>query len=89
MNLSLEEILSLLKIFHKSQFSTNITSPKNLFMNQFHIFQPRILLQVEIHKREAAELRLTVENLEKDNLEIMSELFECKIEDLKVSRFVE
>jgi hypothetical protein len=47
------------------------------------------LLQVEIHKREAAELRLTVENLEKDNLEIMSELFECKIEDLKVSRFVE
>ena len=41
MNLSLEEILSLLKIFHKSQFSTNITSPKNLFMNQFHIFQPR------------------------------------------------
>ncbi|KAL5010357.1 hypothetical protein ScPMuIL_012662 [Solemya velum] len=42
--------------------------------------------EVEIHKRDVADLRQTVEDLEKGNLDIMSELFECKIEDLKISR---
>ncbi|XP_064628147.1 coiled-coil domain-containing protein 83-like [Lineus longissimus] len=39
-----------------------------------------------IHKREYDELLSNVENLEKRNLEIMSELFDCKIDDLKISR---
>ena len=44
--------------------------------------------QVEIHKREADELMETVEELERANLEVMSELFECTVEDLKISRQV-
>ncbi|XP_060063304.1 coiled-coil domain-containing protein 83-like [Ylistrum balloti] len=42
--------------------------------------------EVEIHKAESAELRKEVEDLEKANLLVMADLFECKIEDLKVSR---
>lgn len=43
---------------------------------------------MQIHKTEAADLRQEVEDLERDNLVIMADLFECKIEDLKVSRYV-
>ncbi|XP_074649909.1 coiled-coil domain-containing protein 83-like [Tubulanus polymorphus] len=39
-----------------------------------------------IHRRDYDELRVIVEELERRNLEIMSELFECKVEDLKISR---
>ncbi|XP_033741617.1 coiled-coil domain-containing protein 83-like [Pecten maximus] len=42
--------------------------------------------EVEIHKAESADLRKEVEELEKANLLVMADLFECKIEDLKVSR---
>ena len=44
--------------------------------------------EVELHKEEVVELKTTVEELERINLEIMSELFECKVEDLKISRYV-
>jgi len=44
--------------------------------------------QVLIHRRETDDLRLTVEDIERGNLEIMADLFECKIEDLKISRLV-
>ena len=39
-----------------------------------------------IHKREVDALMSTVEELERENLLMMSELFECNIEDLKISR---
>ncbi|XP_052807568.1 coiled-coil domain-containing protein 83-like isoform X3 [Mya arenaria] len=42
--------------------------------------------EVEIHRRETDDLRYEVEDMERGNLEIMAELFECKIEDLKISR---
>ncbi|XP_021359396.1 coiled-coil domain-containing protein 83-like isoform X2 [Mizuhopecten yessoensis] len=42
--------------------------------------------EVEIHKAESADLKQEVEDLEKANLFVMADLFECKIEDLKVSR---
>ena len=41
---------------------------------------------MEIHKREAEELMESVEEMERANLEVMSELFECTVEDLKISR---
>ena len=41
---------------------------------------------MEIHKREADEMIETVEELERANLDVMSELFECTVEDLKISR---
>ena len=44
--------------------------------------------EVDLHRRDVDDMRKVVEDLEKGNLEIMAELFECKIEDLKVSRFV-
>ena len=47
-----------------------------------------ILFQVAIHKREVDSLMSTVEHLEKENLQMMGELFECNIEDLKISRSV-
>lgn len=42
--------------------------------------------EVEIHRRDTDDLRREVEEIERGNLEIMAELFECKIEDLKISR---
>ncbi|XP_077866552.1 coiled-coil domain-containing protein 83-like [Saccoglossus kowalevskii] len=39
-----------------------------------------------IHREETINLKELVERLEKENLEIMSELFDCRIEDLKISR---
>ncbi|XP_013396467.1 coiled-coil domain-containing protein 83-like [Lingula anatina] len=42
--------------------------------------------EVDIHDEEAGVLREAVEKLEKENLEIMSELFECRTDDLKISR---
>ena len=44
-------------------------------------------VQVEIHKQEAVDMVQMVEQLEKDNLNIMSELFECQVDDLKISRY--
>ncbi|XP_045197458.2 coiled-coil domain-containing protein 83-like isoform X2 [Mercenaria mercenaria] len=42
--------------------------------------------EVQIHRRETEDLIKEVEDIERGNLEIMAELFECKIEDLKISR---
>ncbi|XP_070568528.1 coiled-coil domain-containing protein 83-like [Ptychodera flava] len=39
-----------------------------------------------IHREETVKLKEYVEQLEKENLEIMSELFECRVDDLKISR---
>ena len=39
-----------------------------------------------MHNEEVDKLLKEVEQLEKENLEIMSELFECQVEDLKISR---
>ena len=47
-----------------------------------------LLSQVAIHKREVDNLMSTVEELERENLLMMSELFECNVEDLKISRSV-
>ena len=45
-----------------------------------------LFVQVLIHRRDTEDLRLEVEDIERANLEIMADLFECKIEDLKISR---
>ncbi|KAK3097159.1 hypothetical protein FSP39_006938 [Pinctada imbricata] len=45
-----------------------------------------LMREVELHRRDVGDQRKVVEDLERGNLEIMAELFECKIEDLKVSR---
>jgi len=42
--------------------------------------------ETEIHRRETAELFKVVETLEEENLRILSELFECQVEDLHISR---
>lgn len=42
--------------------------------------------EVELHTKEADELLSEVEQIEKANLDIMSELFECTVDDLKISR---
>lgn len=42
--------------------------------------------ETELHRQEVGQLRKDVEQLERDNLEIMSKLFDCRIEDLKISR---
>ncbi|XP_005090038.1 coiled-coil domain-containing protein 83 [Aplysia californica] len=42
--------------------------------------------EVAIHRVETDKCRGFVEELEKENLELMSELFECSVEDLKISR---
>lgn len=46
------------------------------------------LFQVAIHREGHAELSESVEELEKRNLEIMSEMFDCKVDDLKFTRSV-
>ncbi|XP_019644885.1 PREDICTED: coiled-coil domain-containing protein 83-like [Branchiostoma belcheri] len=42
--------------------------------------------EAELHREEVRTLRKFVEVLEKENLTILSQLFECRIEDLKISR---
>lgn len=42
--------------------------------------------EVAIHRQGHADLSAKVEDLEKRNLEIMSEMFDCKVEDLKFTR---
>jgi len=42
--------------------------------------------EVAIHRVETEKCRKVVEELEKENLKLMSELFECSVEDLKISR---
>jgi hypothetical protein len=42
--------------------------------------------ETETHRKETAELFKTVEKLEEENLKILSELFECQVEDLHISR---
>ncbi|XP_077976996.1 coiled-coil domain-containing protein 83-like [Glandiceps talaboti] len=39
-----------------------------------------------IHREETEKLKEYVEQLEKENLQVMSGLFECRVEDLKISR---
>lgn len=46
------------------------------------------MFQVTIHREGHADLSESVEDLEKRNLEIMSEMFDCKVEDLKFTRLV-
>ena len=43
--------------------------------------------EVDIHSGEVSEMMAIVEELEKENLTIMSELFECHVDDLKISRY--
>jgi len=47
-----------------------------------------VLRQTEIHRKEVAELFRNVEQLEDENLKMLSELFECQVEDLHISRSV-
>ncbi|XP_072036467.1 coiled-coil domain-containing protein 83-like [Amphiura filiformis] len=42
--------------------------------------------EAELHRVETKQLALDVEELERQNLELMSTLFDCRIEDLKISR---
>lgn len=42
--------------------------------------------EVEIHKRESDELMAEVEVIERENLDVMETLFECTVDDLKISR---
>ncbi|CAL1538518.1 unnamed protein product [Lymnaea stagnalis] len=42
--------------------------------------------EVAMHQVETDGIRQVVEMLERENLQLMSELFECSVEDLKVSR---
>ncbi|PVD28627.1 hypothetical protein C0Q70_11221 [Pomacea canaliculata] len=42
--------------------------------------------EVQIHRFETAKVRERVEDLERTNLEMMSDLFDCTVEDLKISR---
>ncbi|BFZ09369.1 hypothetical protein BsWGS_12409 [Bradybaena similaris] len=43
--------------------------------------------EVAIHRVETEKVRTFVEMLERENLQLMSELFDCSVEDLKVSSF--
>ena len=43
-------------------------------------------IQIGIHARAFEDLSVAVEALEKENLEIMQELFDCKVEDLNLAR---
>ena len=43
--------------------------------------------QTETHRKMTAELYSAVEKLEDENLQVLSELFECQVEDLHISRF--
>ncbi len=52
-----------------------------------HYLYSGVFFQVEIHKKEADDLMEKVEALEKANLYVMSELFECTVDDLKISRY--
>uniref|UniRef100_F6X734 Coiled-coil domain containing 83 n=1 Tax=Monodelphis domestica TaxID=13616 RepID=F6X734_MONDO len=42
--------------------------------------------EVEVHKKEVAELEATVHLLEEENLLLLSQLFNCKLVDLKIPR---
>lgn len=42
--------------------------------------------EVDIHKHDADDAALEVEQLEKDNIRIMEELFQCHRDDLKISQ---
>ena len=46
----------------------------------------RVISQAELHRVETKQLGVDVEELERQNLELMSQLFDCRIEDLKISR---
>ncbi|XP_030850655.1 coiled-coil domain-containing protein 83 isoform X2 [Strongylocentrotus purpuratus] len=48
--------------------------------------QKYIASELEIHKEETILLQEEVEGLERDNLEVMGQLFDCRTEDLKISR---
>lgn len=42
--------------------------------------------QAVTHRMETAELFSVVEKLEEENLRLLSELFQCQVEDLHISR---
>ncbi|XP_041089020.1 coiled-coil domain-containing protein 83 isoform X2 [Polyodon spathula] len=44
--------------------------------------------QAQFYRNEVAVMEVSVQKLEQDNLELMSQLFECRLEDLKISRKV-
>ncbi|XP_072466767.1 coiled-coil domain-containing protein 83 [Notamacropus eugenii] len=42
--------------------------------------------EVELHKKEVAELEVAIHHLEEENLLLICQLFDCKLADLKISR---
>jgi len=42
--------------------------------------------EVEMHQKEVGQLLVEVESLEKKNLAMMGDLFECQVDDLRISR---
>ncbi|RXM29425.1 Coiled-coil domain-containing protein 83 [Acipenser ruthenus] len=44
--------------------------------------------EAQFYRNEVAVMEVSVQKLEQDNLELMSQLFECRLEDLKISRRV-
>ncbi|XP_068927167.1 coiled-coil domain-containing protein 83 [Petaurus breviceps papuanus] len=42
--------------------------------------------EVELHKKELAELEVAIHHLEEENLRLICQLFDCKLVDLKISR---
>ncbi|XP_041089021.1 coiled-coil domain-containing protein 83 isoform X3 [Polyodon spathula] len=48
----------------------------------------RLASEAQFYRNEVAVMEVSVQKLEQDNLELMSQLFECRLEDLKISRKV-
>ncbi|XP_074045236.1 coiled-coil domain-containing protein 83 isoform X2 [Macrotis lagotis] len=42
--------------------------------------------EVQLHKKEVAELEVAIHHLEEENLLLISQLFDCRLEDLKISK---
>ena len=76
--------------------TTKVMKPHKLRVSIYTLkYTPAIVLQsafiwfqVAVHREGHAHLSKVVEDLEQKNLEIMSEMFDCKVEDLKFTRLV-
>ncbi|XP_069495877.1 coiled-coil domain-containing protein 83 [Ambystoma mexicanum] len=42
--------------------------------------------EVEVYRKELGDLETDVRNIEQENLKLLSELFDCRLQDLKISR---
>ncbi|XP_052240713.1 coiled-coil domain-containing protein 83-like isoform X2 [Dreissena polymorpha] len=71
---------------HKHQATQKAMNQMDKYSRQEVLDNDWLKREVEIHRRETDDLRKEVEEIERGNLEIMADLFECKIEDLKISR---